>query len=96
LVEGAAFDLGSMFVDAITNTPSNRNRNTLFSTPGVSQTPGLSGLAGSPTIDARRAPQPVLSEPTAGAQFTGNEVQPGFPVEAPFGGNFNNGPGGTA
>jgi hypothetical protein len=96
LVEGAAFDLGSMFVDAITNTPSNRNRNTLFSLPGTSQTPGLSGLAGSPTIDARRTPQPVLSEPTAGAQFAGNEVRPGFPVEAPFGGNFNNGPGGTA
>lgn len=96
LVEGAAFDLGSMFVDAITNTPSNRNRNTLFSLPGASQTPGPSGLAGSPTIDARRAPQPVLSEPTAGAQFAGNEVRPGFPVEAPFGGNFNVGPDGTA
>lgn len=96
LVESAAFDLGSMFADAITNTPSNRNRNTLFSLPGTSQTPGLSGLAGSPTIDARRAPQPVLSEPTAGAQFTGNEVRPGFPVEAPFGGNFNTGPNGTA
>lgn len=89
LIENAAFDLGSMFADAITNTPSNRNRNTLFSLPGASQTPGLSGLAGSPTIDARRTPQPVLSEPTAGAQFTGNEVRPGFPVEAPFGGNFN-------
>lgn len=96
LVESAAFDLGSMFVDAITNTPSNRNRNTLFSLPGASQTPGLSGLAGSPTIDARRAPQPVLSESTAGAQFAGNQVRPGFPVEAPFGGNFNNGPDNTA
>jgi hypothetical protein len=96
LIESAAFDLGSMFVDAITNTPSNRNRNTVFSLPGASQTPGLSGLAGSPTIDARRAPQPVISEPTAGVQFTGNEVRPGFPVEAPFGGNFNTGPDGTA
>lgn len=96
LVEDAAFDLGSMFVDAITNTPSNRNRNTLFSLPGASQTPGLSGLAGSPTIDSRRAPPPILSEPIAGAQFTGNEVSPGFPVEAPFGGNFNVGPDGTA
>ena len=95
LVEGAAFDLGSMFVDAITNTPSNRNRNNLFSLPGASQSPGLSGLAGSPTINARRAPQPVLSEPTAGAQFAGNEVKPGFPVEAPFGGNFNVGPDST-
>lgn len=95
LVEGAAFDLGSMFVDAITNTPSNRNRNTLFSLPGTSQTPGLSGLAGSPTIDARRTPQPVLSEPTAGDQFNGNQVSPGFPVEAPFGGNFNTGPDAT-
>jgi hypothetical protein len=92
LVEAAAFDLGSMFVDAITNTPTNRNRNTLFSLPGASQTPGLSGLAGSPTIDARRTPQPILSEPTAGTQFTGNEVRPGFPVEAPFGGNFDVGP----
>jgi hypothetical protein len=92
LVEAAAFDLGSMFVDAITNTPTNRNRNTLFSLPGASQTPGTSGLAGSPTIDARRTPQPVLSEPTAGTQFTGNEVRPGFPVEAPFGGNFDVGP----
>jgi hypothetical protein len=91
LIEGAAFDLGSMFVDAITNSPSNRNRNTLFSIPGASQTPGLSGLAGSPTIDAKRVPPPVRSEPTAGDQFTGNEVQPGFPVEAPFGGNFNAG-----
>jgi hypothetical protein len=92
LVEGAAFDLGSMLVDTITNTPTNRNRNTLFSLPGASQSPGLSGLAGSPTINARRAPQPVRSEPTAGAQFAGNEVKPGFPVEAPFGGNFNVGP----
>lgn len=92
LIEAAVFDLGSMFVDAITNTPTNRNRNTLFSLPGASQTPGLSGLAGSPTIDARRTPQPILSEPTPGTQFTGNEVRPGFPVEAPFGGNFNVGP----
>jgi hypothetical protein len=91
LIEAAAFELGSMFVDAITNTPSNRNRNTLFSLPGASQTPGLGGLAGSPTIDSRRAPQPILSDPTAGAQFAGNEVKPGFPVEAPFGGNFNAG-----
>lgn len=96
LVENAAFDLGSMFVDAITNTPSNRNRNTLFSLPGASQTPGLSGLAGSPTIDSRRTPQPILSEPTAGVQFTGNEIRPGFPVEAPFGVNFNVGPDSTA
>jgi hypothetical protein len=95
LIEDAAFELGSMFVDSITNTPSNRNRNTLFSMPGVSQTPGLSGLAGSPTIDSRRAPLPVLSEPTAGGQFIGNEVNPGFPVEAPFGGNFNIGTDGT-
>ena len=95
LIESAAFDLGSMFVDAITNTPSNRNRNTLFSIPGASQTPGLSGLAGSPTIDSRSSPQPILSEPTAGAQFSGNEVRPGFPVEAPFGGNFNVGPENT-
>lgn len=92
LVENVAFELGSMFVDAITNTPSNRNRNLLNSFPGTSQTPGLSGLAGSPTINARQAPQPVLSEPTAGSQFTGNEVSPGFPVEAPFGGNFDVGP----
>jgi len=96
LIEDAAFDLGSMFVDAITNTPSNRNRNTLFSLPGASQTPGLSGLAGSPTIDSRRAPQPIVSEPTAGGQFVGNEVRPGFPVEAPFGGNFNAGTNTTA
>jgi hypothetical protein len=96
LIESAAFDLGSMLVDAITNTPSNRNRNTLFSLPGASQTPGLSGLAGSPTIDARRTPQPVRSEPTPGAQFSGNEVRPGFPVEAPFGGNFNTGTDTTA
>jgi hypothetical protein len=92
LVEAAAFDLGSMFVDAITNTPTNRNRNTLFSLPGASQTPGLSGLAGSPTIDARQAPEPIDSEPVAGRQFAGNEVRPGFPVEAPFGGNFDVGP----
>jgi hypothetical protein len=89
LIESAAFELGSMLADTITNTPSNRNRNLLNSFPGASQSPGLSGLAGSPTIDARRAPQPILSEPTAGAQFSGNEVKPGFPVEAPFGGNFN-------
>jgi hypothetical protein len=92
LVEAAASDLGSMFVDAITNTPTNRNRNTLFSLPGASQTPGLSGLAGSPTINARQAPQPIDSEPVTGTQFTGNEVRPGFPVEAPFGGNFDVGP----
>jgi hypothetical protein len=91
LIESAAFELGSMFVDAITNTPANRNRNNLFSLPGASQTPGLSGLAGSPTIDARQAPQPILSEPTAGVQFSGNKVRPGFPVEAPFNGNFNAG-----
>lgn len=92
LIEAAAFDLGSMFVDAITNTPSNRNRNTLFSLPGASQTPGLSGLAGSPTIDAIQTPQAIASEPTAGRQFSGNQVTPGFPVEAPFGGNFDVGP----
>jgi hypothetical protein len=92
LIEAAAFDLGSMFVDAITNTPSNRNRNTLFSLPGASQTPGLSGLAGSPTINARQEPELIASEPVAGRQFTGNEVRPGFPVEAPFGGNFDVGP----
>jgi hypothetical protein len=94
LVETAAFDLGSMFVDAITNTPTNRNRNTLFSLPGASQTPGLSGLAGSPTINARQAPQPIDSEPVAGTQFNGNRVNSGFPVEAPFGGNFDVGPNG--
>jgi hypothetical protein len=91
LIESAAFELGSMFVDAITNTPSNSNRELLGSFPGAGQTPGFSGLAGSPTIDARQAPQPILSEPTAGVQFSGNKVRPGFPVEAPFGGNFNAG-----
>jgi hypothetical protein len=80
-----------MFVDAITNTPSNSNRELLGSFPGAGQTPGFSGLAGSPTIDARQAQQPILSEPTAGVQFSGNKVRPGFPVEAPFGGNFNAG-----
>lgn len=89
LVETAALDLGSMLVDAVTNTPTNRNRNNLFSIPGASQTPGLSGLAGSPTIDSRSSPQAITDEPTAGAQFTGNKVSPGFPIEAPFGSSFD-------
>lgn len=99
LVENVAVELGSMFIDAITNTPSNRNRNTLFSIPGASQTPGLSGLAGSPTIGAKATPTPItqeplydydplLEEPFPGTQFNGNDTTTGFPVEAPFNGDF--------
>lgn len=88
LVENAALELSSMFVDSATNTPTNRN--TLFSIPGSSKTPGLSGLAGSPTINAKQNPPTVNSEPLAGAQYAGNDVSSGFPIEAPFGSSFDN------
>jgi hypothetical protein len=92
LTENASNELNSMLSDAITNTPSNRN--SLFSIPGAGQTPGLSGLAGSPTINARSSPQQIISQSFAGVQFTGNEIGTGFPVEAPFGSSFNIGPSG--
>lgn len=85
LVETAALELKNSLVNSLNNTPNNRN--TLFSIPGANQTPGLLGLAGSPTIGTKQSPQPITGEPLAGSQYTGEDFSDveGFPVEAPFG-----------
>lgn len=85
LLQTAALELQNSFVNSLNNTPNTRN--TLFSIPGASQTPGVLGLAGSPTTGAKSAPQVISNEPTAGSQFNGEDFgnTTGFPVEAPFG-----------
>lgn len=83
----AQLELNQMFGDSATNVPSNRN--TLFDIPNASQTPGFTGLGGSPTIGAARSPTVITNEPTAGNQFNGNSNVKGFPVEAPFGSDPN-------
>jgi hypothetical protein len=95
LLETAALELENSIRNTLSNTPNNRNA--LFSIPGASQTPGLLGLAGSPTIGASSSPKTITDEPTAGTQFNGTNFTgvTGFPIEAPFGGNFNVGPDGT-
>lgn len=84
LLKTAALELENSVRNTLSNTPNNRN--TLFSIPGANQTPGLLGLAGSPTIGAARSPRPITDEPTAGTQFNGTNFTgvTGFPVEAPF------------
>ena len=85
LVENAALELTNMFSQVLNNTPTNRN--TLFSMPGASQTPGTLGLANSPTVGTVSAPAVISNEPLAGEQFNGIQIDSveGFPIEAPFG-----------
>jgi hypothetical protein len=83
LNEDAQLELNQMFGDSATNIPVNRNA--LFNVPNASQTPGFTGLGGSPTIRAARSPTVITNEPTAGNQFNGDSDVTGFPVEAPFG-----------
>jgi hypothetical protein len=84
LDEDAQLELNQMFGDSFTNIPSNRN--TLFDISGASQTPGFSGLAGSPTIGALSSPPTITDDQLAGTQFNGDDTDiTGFPVEAPFG-----------
>jgi hypothetical protein len=90
LIQNTGILLDTVIREALSNTPSNRN--SIFSIPGINQTPGTAGLAGSPTVGARQQPQTISDEPTAGTQSNGGPASEGFPVEAPFGGNFNSGP----
>jgi hypothetical protein len=94
----AGTELNTMLHNSITNTPNTRN--TLFNFPGSSQTPGPYGTANSPTIGANSLPPIVESNTnlTFGAappRVAGGQVNQsigkttGFPIEAPFGGNFN-------
>jgi hypothetical protein len=92
LVENAAIELTNSFFNSLSNNPTNRNAP--FTLPGASQTPGLLGLAGSPTIGAISSPTIITDEPLAGTQYSGINVSDvsGFPIEAPF----NTGPNITA
>ena len=85
LKENAAIELTNMFTQALNNTPTNRN--TLFSLPGASQTPGTLGLAGAPTVGTMSAPTVITDEPLAGEVYNGTEINgiDGFPIEVPFG-----------
>ena len=85
LKENAALELTNMFSQALNNTPTNRN--TLFSMPGASQSPGTLGLAGSPTVGTISSPTVITDEPLAGEVYNGTEINgiDGFPIEVPFG-----------
>lgn len=74
--------IANALLSAITNRPANRN--VPFSSPTAVATPGLTGLAGSPTIGGVSTPPVPNAPPTAGTQFVDNGKQAGFPVEAPF------------
>jgi hypothetical protein len=85
LKETAAIELTNSFLTSLTNTP--KNRNAPFSVPGANQTPGVVGLAGFPTIGAKRSPAPITNEPLAGEQYNGEDFSDvaGFPTEPIFG-----------
>jgi hypothetical protein len=84
LIENAATELTNSFINSLSNNPTNRNAP--FTLPGASQTPGLLGLAGSPTVGAISSPTIITDEPLAGTQYNGINISDvaGFPVEAPF------------
>ncbi len=74
--------LANQVLSSVINRP--KNRNTPFSSPIASATPGLTGLAGSPTVGGNPRPIVPNAPPTAGTQFVDNGRQPGFPTESPF------------
>lgn len=90
LKEVATNELNAMLYNSAQNTPNTRN--TIFSFPGTSQTPGVLGIANSPTIGALQSPPLIGEDRYAGYQNDGSSlVTKGFPVDAPFGGDFNSG-----
>jgi hypothetical protein len=78
---------GALLTSAI-NRPSNRN--TPFAAPAASSTPGLTGLAGSPTIGAVNSPDRLGATEPAGRQFVDDGASPGLPIDVPFNNNLSN------
>lgn len=66
----ATAELNSMLKNALQNTPNTRN--TLFNFPKAGSSPGPTGTAGFPTVNARIAPPVITDVPAAGSQDNGS------------------------